>query len=170
MVLPDTYTSVNETGCCAIPAIKNWDDRVVEFSNEPFISMETKSVFHIPLNMGHVMTELAATAGEAGATPPPEQVLILSREMSPWRTEHLYRVTRPVDGAENVPLNGTFLTKVFEGPYQEAKEWSGEMVTAAKEQGKEAQEIYFCYTTCPACSEHYGKNYVIGFARLSGAV
>lgn len=152
-----------------MPAIENWDNAVVEFSNEPFISMETTNIFHIPLNMTHVMTELATRASEAGATPPPEQILILSREISPWKTQHLYRVAHPVDDVENVPLSGTFKTRVFEGPYQNAADWTKEMKSAAAATGEDAPEIYFCYTTCPSCAEHYGKNYVIGFARVPDA-
>jgi len=165
--LPDTYTSRNETGCCAFPNIAPWMNRIVTFSNEPFIALGTRNFLHIPLNMARVMRELTAAAAEAGATPPPEQVLILSKEMSPWRTRHLYRVTHPVPNIENVPFTGTFLTRVFEGPYTAAGTWTEEMVSMTTAQAGEAQEIYFCYTTCPSCAEHYGKNYVIGFARLS---
>lgn len=169
MALPDTHAPVNETGCCAVPAVDGWNNRLIEFSNEPFIAMETKSVFHIPLNMNRVMRELAAQAGAGGATPAPEHILVLSREISPWRTQHLYRVTRPVDNAENVPLNGTFLTRVFEGPYQKAKDWAEELQRMAAENGLETEGIYFFYTTCPSCSEHYGTNYVVGLARVVDA-
>ncbi len=169
MSLPNTYTAVNETGCCAIPDIAQWDNHTIEFTHEPFIALETKSVFHIPLNMAHVMTELNETAAAAGVTPPPEQILILSRDLSPWKTQHLYRVTQPIRGVEtieNVELTGKFLTRVFEGPYQNAKDWANELQNTAREHRREAQEIYFFYTTCPSCAEHYGKNYVIGFARI----
>jgi hypothetical protein len=166
MTLPDTYTAVNETGCCAVPAIDGWNDRVVEFLREPFIAMDTKTILHIPLNMAHVMTELSQIAAAADATPPPERLLILSQDLSPWKTRHLYRVSHPVEGANNVELTGKFVTRVFEGPYQNAKDWAEELEATAIEYGGKSEEIYFFYTTCPSCAEHYGKNYVVGFSRL----
>jgi len=27
--------------------------------------------------------------------------------------------------------------------------------------------MYFFYTTCPTCAKHYGKNYVVGVAKVT---
>ncbi len=67
---------------------------------------------------------------------------------------------------QNVKLSGTFLTKVFEGPYQNAPKWLKEMEAYVAEQGKKAQKYYFYYTTCPKCAKKWGKNYVVIFAQV----
>jgi hypothetical protein len=120
----------------------------------------------VPTNLNKIMTRIQETAAVAQATPPPVQVMTLSRDLSPWKAEQLYAVTKPVDGASNVTLNGTYATKVFEGDYKGAKDWHKAMADYAKELGHDAQEIYFFYTTCPKCAKHYGKNYTIGFVKL----
>jgi hypothetical protein len=35
------------------------------------------------------------------------------------------------------------------------------------ERGKKLEKLYFAYTTCPACAEAYGKNYVVLFAKVA---
>ena len=58
-----------------------------------------------------------------------------------------------------------FLSKVFEGPYKDAKNWHKEMQALAKEKGV-AADIYFYYTTCPKCAKKWGKNYVVGMLKI----
>lgn len=167
MKIPTTYTNKNETGCCAIPNVKAWDKREVEFSDEHFIRMYTRSILFMPLNMAKVMKQIHDLAEEAGAMMPPQDVMILSREMSPWKAEQLYRVTKPVDGADNVVLNGTFEAMVFEGPFQDAGKWQKALQQYVQDRGKTLKHTYFFYTTCPNCAKHYGKNYTIGLAEVA---
>jgi len=35
-----------------------------------------------------------------------------------------------------------------------------------KSRDREMEKLYFYYTTCPKCAKHYGKNFVVGFARV----
>jgi hypothetical protein len=167
MSLPNTYTEVNETGCCPVPDVTEWDRRTHEFAHQHFIRMHTRSLLHIPLNMGKVMTELQQTADAAGAAMPPEKGMILSRDLSPWRAEHLYGVTRPVASADNVELNGTFISMVFEGSYGQVGTWHKELIEYIEGDGRTPLEVYLFYTTCPRCAKHYGRNYVIGLARVA---
>ena len=117
--------------------------------------------------MTKVMTALQKMVDEAGASMPAREAMILSRDMSPWKAEQLYAVSKTIDGADNVVLNGEFLTKVFEGPYQNARKWYDALHKFASSRGKEIKDTYFFYTTCPKCAKHYGNNYVIGFASIS---
>lgn len=167
MSLPNTYTNKNETGCCAVPNIKDWDEAEVSFDNKKFIRMHTRSFLYMPLNMTHVMTTLQQQASQAKAEMPPQNAMILSRDLSPWKAKHLYAVSKSVPGADNVTLTGEYLTKVFEGPFQNAKKWYESLLSFTKSKGKTAQKTYFFYTTCPKCAKHYGKNYTIGFAQVS---
>lgn len=164
MNVPLTYTEKNETGCCAVPNVSAWDEQTVVFEDKRFIRMYTRSFLHVPLNMSKVMTKLQTTAEAANAEMPPEEAMILSREMSSWKAEQLYAVSKEVSGADNVTLNGTFMTKVYEGPFQNAKQWHEDLISYVKESGHEPKETYFFYTTCPKCAKHYGKNYVVGLA------
>lgn len=166
MSLPNTYTDRNETGCCAVPNIEEWIDRELQFQDKFFVRMYTRSLLYVPLNMGKVMKKLNETVDSSGAGLPPEQAMILSRDLSPWKAEQLYSVSHPVDGADNVTLNGTFLTKVFEGPYSNAGKWNKSMQDFAKERSRKLKNVYFFYTTCPKCAKHYGKNYVVGLAEV----
>lgn len=167
MGIPNTYTEVNETDCCAVPNIAEWDEREITFVDKRFIRMYTRSFLYIPLNMSKIMTKLQKTADDAVASMPPEQVMTLSRELSPWQAEQLYAVSKPIEGAENVILSRTFLTKVFEGPFKNAGQWYKFLRDYAEIKGKPADTIYFFYTTCPKCAKHYGKNYVIGLVDIS---
>lgn len=167
MSIPNTYTDRNETGCCAVPNVTDWDEREVMFEKKPFIRMYTRSFMYVPLNMSKVMTAIQASAAEAGAEMSPEQVMILSRDLSPWKAEQLLAVTKPIEGADNLSLSGSFMTKVFEGPYQNAKKWYDALSSFATAKGKTVEATYFFYTTCPNCAKHYGKNYTIGLAKVS---
>lgn len=166
MSIPNTYTDRNETGCCALPSLDGWDRAIVDLSDQHFIRMHTRSVLYMPLNMAKTMTALQHLAAESGSETPPEHALILSHDLSPWRAEQLYAVSRPVEGADNVVFRGTFATRVYEGPYGEARAWVGDITDYVNGLGRSPQEIYFFYPTCPACAKHYGKNYVIALARL----
>lgn len=167
MGIPNTYTDVNETDCCAVPNVAEWDEREVTFDNKQFIRMYTRSFMYMPLNMSSVMTKLQKAAADADAAMPPKQVMTLSRELSPWRAEQLYAVARPIEGAENVALSGKFLTKVFEGPFKDAGQWYKSLQDYAATKGKPADKVYFFYTTCPKCAKHYGKNYLIGLVDIT---
>lgn len=167
MPLPATYTAKNETGCCPVPNTKGWDGKEVSLSDHFFIRKTGRSFAFIPLNMGKVITTLNSMATEADAKLPAKDALLLSRDLSPWTSEQLYAVSKPIDGADNVVLEGKYLTRVFEGPYADAKHWFKELRDLAQKRGAKDPMVYFFYTTCPKCMKHYGKNYVIGFVRVS---
>lgn len=166
MDLPNTYTDKNETGCCPIPNIEAWDKQKFEFTNKHFIRMHTKSFLYMPINMADVMKSLDEAASNANAKPPMQQTMILSRDISPWKAEQLYAVSKPVEGADNLTLNGVFVTRVFEGPYKDAGKWHKQLQYYVSELGLKSKKTYLFYTTCPKCAEHYGKNYTIGLAEV----
>jgi hypothetical protein len=66
-------------------------------------------------------------------------------------------------------ISGTFLTKVFEGPYRDAGKWMERMKAYAALRQRKVDKIYLGYATCPKCAKAYGKNYVVLFARLEDA-
>lgn len=161
-----TYTDKNETGCCPVPDVAAWDKSEVVWKDKKFIRESVRQVFHIPLNMGGMMKRAWGKIEAAKAAPPTKEWIMLSYDPSPWRGEHLLAVSKEVPDAENVTISGRFLTRVFEGPFQNAPKWMGEMEEYVKAKGEKAKKVYFFYTTCPKCAKHYGKNYVVGLAEV----
>ena len=121
--------------------------------------------FHIPLNMGGKVVKNMKLIEEAGAKAPYQ--LMLTDEKSLWGSDIYIDVIKEVPGAQMATLSGTFLTKVFEGPYQNAGKWAKEMAEYVKNKDKELKKLYFSYTTCPKCAKAYGKNYVVLFAQIN---
>ena len=164
-VLPKMDMSDNSTGCCPRFNPEGWDGRHLHFEDKPFVRATTRGVMHIPLNMGSVFTRVQTHIEDAGAQDP-DRYLVLSRDVSASEGEHFFAVTKPVPDEEMVMLSGDFITRVFEGPYRQAKNWMHDMETAAIADGHEAKRIFMFYTTCPKCARAYGKNYVVGVAEV----
>ena len=150
--------------CCPKFDPEPWKGKTFDWKDKMFVAGHTKSIFYFPLNMGKVITRMQKKIEESGAVCP--DFLMLSTDNSPWRGDHYIAVDKEVPGIENVRLSGKFITKVFEGPYSKAKEWYGEMNRMAVEAGKKNPDIYMYYTTCPKCAKKWGKNYVVGFAKV----
>jgi hypothetical protein len=79
----------------------------------------------------------------------------------------LFAVTQEVPGLSTKRLTGTFLTKVFEGPYRNAPQWHEQLGDYARSTGHTPYASYFFYTACPKCAKAYGKNYVVGFQQVT---
>ena len=164
-VVPRIDNSVNTTGCCARFNPEGWEGARLQFRDKPFVRALTRSVLHVPLNMGTVFTRVLGKI-EGKAASAPEGFIVLSRDLSAWSGEHLFAVAGPVAGEEVVTLSGDFVTRVFEGPYAEAKHWHETLHDVSRAAGKPEGRAYFFYTTCPKCAKAYGKNYVVGFAEV----
>jgi hypothetical protein len=163
--LPRYDASDNPTNCCPRFKPEGWDGQELHFEEKPFVRATTRSLFHIPLNMGTVYPETFAALEEADAIDD-EQMIVLSRDPSAWRGEHLFAVTKEVPGQETVRLSGDYLTKVFEGPFRNAPQWEKALESFAAERGNKPVRTWFFYTTCPKCAKVYGKNYVVGVVEV----
>lgn len=164
--LPDYDPSDNPTGCCPRFNPEGWDKQELHFKDKPFVKAETRSMFHIPVNMGKVFSKTFEAIERADGMDE-HQFIVLTKDTSPWKSEHLFSVTKEVTGEEMEYLSGDYVTHVFEGPYKEAKQWYKEMERYTEEKGKKPKNIYFFYTTCPNCAKYYGKNYVVGVAEVA---
>ena len=162
--LPVWDMSDNPTGCCPRFKPEGWEDKEVHFDNKLFVRATTRSVMHVPLNMGSVFPKTFAEIEKAGAVDPVSPI-VLSRDLSAWKGEHLFAATKDVPDHEMVRLSGDFYLKVYEGPFKDAEDWDEDLADAVEESGHKVGERYFFYTTCPKCAKTYGKNYVVGFAK-----
>ncbi len=163
--LPHYDSSLNPTGCCPKFNPEGWDGRELHFDNKRFVRATTWAFLHIPLNMGSVFKRVLGNMEAAGATDD-DNTLVLSRDLSPWRTEHLFAVTKPVMGEGMTFLSGDFVTRVFEGPYRKVKGWHLDMEELVRARGGEPGAVYFFFTTCPKCAKVYGENHVVGVAQI----
>jgi len=65
-----------------------------------------------------------------------------------------------------VKFSGTYLTKVFDDPYNDVPKWIKELAPYVVAKGKSVKKWFFYYTTCPKCAKKYGHNYVVTFAKV----
>jgi hypothetical protein len=154
---------IKSTGCCDPFDPKPWQDKEIVWKDKIFVKDHITSLLHIPLNTGQIVVKNMKLIEKAQAKAPYQ--LMLTDENSLWGADIYIDVAKTVPGARMTTLSGKFLTKVFEGPYQNAGKWAEEMKEYVTKKGKELKKMYYSYTTCPNCAKAYGKNYVVLFAQ-----
>lgn len=157
--------TTKSTDCCEQFDPKPWEEQEITWQDKIFVKDHVTSFLHMPLNMGQKICQNMEKIERAHATA--AQHLMLTDEKSLWGADIYIDVAKDVPGAQMAKLSGTFLTKVFEGPYQNAGKWAKEMATYVEQKGKQLKKIYFFYTTCPKCAKKFGKNYVVLFAQIN---
>lgn len=156
---------ITDKECCPPFDPAPWDGKVGEWENKRFIRDRVKTFFFIPLTFAKVIISMNAKVEEAGATIPDR--LCLSDHTSRWNMDLYLAVDREIPGAENVTLNGRYLTKVYEGPYGDTGKWCKDFESYAGKQNLAIRKWYMWYTTCPKCAKKYGKNYVVIVAQVA---
>lgn len=154
----------NSEECCPRFNPEPWDGKVVTWQNKRFVQDHVTSFFHMPLNYGAVMARNDKAIRAAGART--ETRIILTDENSLWGADVYFEISKDVPDKKIVTLSGTFLSKVFEGPYRNVPRWIEEMKAYVAAKDKPLRKMYFYYTTCPACAKKYGKNYVVILAEV----
>ena len=165
MKLAETDYDNTKTGCCALLDVDAWDGREITWNDKLFVRDRVRALLHVPLNYGAVMKRNLGAIEDAAAYP--QNPIWLTDNASSWRAEIYSAVDRELPGANVERLSGTFLAKVFEGPYRQAGQWMRQMREFVRERGKEVEKIYFFYTACPRCAKRFGKNYVVLLARVT---
>jgi hypothetical protein len=163
--LPPLNFKDNPTKCCPRFKPNDWDKKTITFKDKNFVKGTTFNFMHMPVTMGMMMKKVWKKITDAKADDK-KTFALLSYDPSPWKGEHYFWVTKEVPGEENVKLSGTYLTKVFEGPYKDARVWVEKMQKYVKSKKKEMKKLYFYYATCPKCAKYYGKNYTVAFAEV----
>ena len=95
-----------------------------------------------------------------------EDTLILFYDPTAFRSEIYLSVTGDIPQADNVTLSGEFISKVFDGPYNDVPKFIKEMDQYLSQQNKTAKKYYIHYAYCPKCAQKYGHNYAILFAEI----
>ncbi len=163
-----SQTKNDSNPCCPQFDTVPWDEKTHQWHDKLFIKDTIPQIFHMPLpgTINRTMGRMWEQAQQANAAPDLKDFLILAYDPSPWKSEYYLSVTKEVPGAENVKLTGIFLSKVFDGPYQDVPKWIKAMDTYVAQQGKTTQKYYLYFTTCPKCAKIYGHNYVVAFAQI----
>ncbi len=150
--------------CCPEFNPEPWDKKLTEWKNKRFIKDHVRTFFYIPVNFGSTMSRLDKKLKQASAGNP--DWLCLSDQTSKWNMDVYVAVDREIPDAENIMINGTFVSKVYEGSYREISNWQKDFDAYCSEGGYKALKNYLWYTTCPKCAKKYGKNYVVNVAQI----
>jgi hypothetical protein len=156
----------NQTQCCPKFDPVPWQEKELIWKDKLFIKGTMPQFMHTPLpgTFGNAVATMWKKMEKAGAKPDIKDFIMLSTESSPWRGEVYINVTKNVPKAENIRFTCTFLTKVFDGPYNSVPKWIKDMASFVASKGRTAKKYYFYYTTCPKCAKDCGHNYVVAFA------
>ena len=132
---------VKSTGCCEPFNPVPWNEKEIVWKDKIFVKDHITSFLHIPLNMGQKVVRNLSLIEKANAKSPYQLMLI--DEKSLWGYDMYIDVKKEVPKAKMSTLSGTFLTKVFEGPYQNAGKWAQEMNDYVKAKGKDLKNYFF---------------------------
>lgn len=155
--------------CCPSFHPEKWEDKTFVWNKKKFIKTSVPTFLYIPLPpmIGNRITKLVKFAKDAQRLPKNrEDILLLFMDPTPFRSEMYLSVTDTVPYAENTTLTGTFVSKVFDGPFNSAPKFMKQMEADLEKQGKKAKDYYVHYAYCPKCSKEAGHNYMVLFAAL----
>ncbi|MFC1971028.1 hydrolase [Chloroflexota bacterium] len=157
-----------DTQCCPKFDPEPWDEKEIRWKDKLFVKDTMMQFMRMPLprTFSKKVGRMWKKIEDAGANPDIKDFIMLATESSPWKGEVYINVTKEVPAAENVRLSGTYITKVFDGPYNAIPKWAKEMAQYVTQKGKTIKQYYFYYTTCPKCAKIYGHNYVVAFAEV----
>ena len=157
--------SVSPTGCCPPFDPRLYRDAEVHWDHKRFVRDHVTSFLHVPLNMGRKVARAEEKIAQAHAEP--EQPLVLADERSRFGSDIYVAADDDVPDTNVEELSGTFRTRVYDGPFQDARKWLRDMNHWLADQREHVEKIYFGYTTCPKCAKAYGHNYVVLFAKVA---
>ncbi|MFZ4394928.1 MAG: hydrolase [Kiritimatiellia bacterium] len=150
--------------CCPQFDPTPWNETTLTWESKRFVKDRVTSFLHVPLNFGGVMTRNMKAIEALQAEP--AIPVVLSDENSLWGADVYIEVTKDIPNATMATISGTFLSKVYEGPYQNVRKWIEDMKAFVRAKSKSVKKMYFFYTTCPKCAKKYGKNYVVIIAQI----
>lgn len=154
--------------CCPVFDPAPYNEKTHIWVEKMFIRDYLPQFFHIPFPpmMARMMSRMWKKAEDAGALTEKKDFLLLAYDPSPWKSEFSLCVTKEVPGAENIKLSGTFISNVFDGPYNNVPKFIKEADNYLASLGKKAKKYYFYFTTCPKCAKKYGHNFIVSFAEI----
>ncbi len=156
---------MNEDDCCPKFDPIPWDGVLFEWNEKIFIKQKVTTFLYMPMNFGSIMKKLDEKVRTAHATIP--EWMCLSDHTSKWNMNVYVAVDKDIPGAENMTLSGKYLSKVYEGAFQDTGKWCKDFEQFAQAKRVVISKMYMWYTTCPKCAKKYGKNYVVIVAQVT---
>ena len=159
-----TQENLDTDICCPKFDPTPWDGKVFEWKDKKFIKDKVLTVFYMPVNFGNVIRKLDKQIRHENAAV--QDNMGLSDHTSKWNMDIYLAVDKEIPGAQNTTLSGTFVSKVYEGPFGDTGKWHKDFVSWCGTQGYKTGKIFMWYTTCPKCAKKYEKNYVVILAEV----
>ena len=155
--------------CCPIFQTEKWDEKSFHWDKKQFIKSSIPTFFHMPFPpmIGKKVTKMATLAGDADKLNTERlDTLLLFKDPHPFKSEMYLSVTDEVPEAKNTTLSGSFVAKVFDGPYKDIPKFFKKMNAFLAQQGKKAKDYFVYYAYCPQCAKEAGHNYMVIFAQI----
>jgi len=154
--------------CCYEFIPGPWDKEKQTWVEKLFIKSLVPQFLHMPLpgTYGKVIPKMQAAIEGSNAKVNPKDFLMLTEDLSAWKSNLYINTTKEVPGFDNVKLSGTFLSMVFDGPYSNIPKYIKEINEYVTNEGEKILKYYFYYTTCPKCAKKYGHNYIVILAQI----
>lgn len=164
----ETAVAEERNVCCPEFNPSRRDNKRHVWLNKIFLKDSVPELFHIPLPSvyGKVITRMWKKADEAEVLPAPDDFLLLAYDPSPFKSELLLAINKEIPGEDNVKLSGTYMSKVFDGPYNHVPTYLKEMNGYLASLKLKAMKHYFYFAYCPQCAKKYGHNYIVDVAEV----
>jgi len=158
-----------EKECCPRFHPKKWDHKTFVWNKKKFIKESLPTFFHIPLpfTIGRKIPRMCEASEKAKrVSSRADEVLMLFRDPSTFRSELYLSVTGNVPHFNNVHISGKFYARVFAGGYSTVPKFIKQVNEELSKKRKVAKDYYIHYAYCPKCAKKYGNNYMIIFAKI----
>ncbi len=158
--------------CCPKFNTKKWDKKTFVWKDKLFIKETIPTFFHIPFPpmIGKKITKMMKLIGTSKKmSSKKDEVLVLFRDPSAFKSHIYISVTGKVNGANNVKLSGTFIARVYDGGYNSIPKFVKDMNNYLEKEGHKISkdsDYYIHYAYCPKCAKKFENNYMILFAKV----
>jgi len=150
--------------CCRRLTSAEWDKKEIVWRDKPFYKSRYRAFLHVPINIGKKIAEGMKAIEEAGLSSEP---MVLSKNDTMWGAEILIPISAKTARFRTELVNGSFITRLFEGHYADMKSWIKETKKYCESRGQKAREFIFWYATCPKCAKKRNDTVqVVVFARV----
>lgn len=157
---------MNKKTCCPKLNINLWENKTHIWKNKLFLKGEIKQIFHIPINLNKVINEMFSKIKTNNIAPSNKDFLMLFYDPSPWKSEVYMTITKKIKTEAITTLSGTFVSKVFEGKYNDIPKWIAQMNKHFASKEIKVIKYYFHWAYCPKCAKKHQHNYCVAFAQI----
>lgn len=159
----------NEQECCPKFEVERWNDKTFKWDNKHFIKESIPTFFHMPFPgtiAKKVMRLMNFAQNSKSLSEDKLESLLLFNDPTAFKSDMYLSVNKEIPGALNKTISGTFIAKVFDGPYGKVPKFIKEMNIYLESQDKKAKDYYVHYAYCPKCAKKFNHNYMVLFAQV----